>query len=68
LVMMIVIPIFYGILGFIGGLISGLIYNAAAGFMGGIELEIEGDTAGFLNPPSPPQNWGNQQQPQYKYQ
>ena len=35
------LPIFYGILGFIGGLIFALIYNFAGKFTGGIEMEFE---------------------------
>ena len=34
------LPIFYGIAGFIGGLITALIYNLAAKFTGGIEMEF----------------------------
>ena len=61
-------PIFYGIMGFIGGAIVSLVYNLVAKTIGGIEIEVESDSAGFLNPPSPPQNWANQQQPQYRQQ
>jgi hypothetical protein len=39
----IVIPIFYGVMGFIGGLISGGLYNLLAGMIGGIELELSRD-------------------------
>jgi len=41
LVMMILFPIFYGVLGLIGGLIMGALYNLTAGFMGGIEIDVE---------------------------
>jgi hypothetical protein len=34
----IIFPIMYGIIGFIGGLIVGFFYNLAAGWTGGIEL------------------------------
>jgi hypothetical protein len=34
------VPLFYGVLGFIGGIIAALIYNIVAGFMGGIEFEF----------------------------
>ena len=37
----IILPLFYGVMGFIGGLITGLIYNVAAGLVGGLELELE---------------------------
>jgi hypothetical protein len=36
----IMFPIFYGILGFIGGLLTAAIYNLVAGFTGGIEMEL----------------------------
>lgn len=72
LVMMIAIPIFYGVLGFIGGLIGGLVYNIAAGVVGGLELELENMDGGTgYAPPQP--NWGDQppytpgQQQQYPY-
>ena len=59
LVMMIAIPVFYGIIGFIGGLIGGLVYNVAAGVVGGLELELENmDGTSYATPPSP--NWGDQ--------
>jgi hypothetical protein len=32
-------PIFYGVCGFIGGLIMAALYNLVAGMMGGIEIE-----------------------------
>ena len=72
LVMMIAIPIFYGILGFIVGIISGLVYNIASGVVGGIEMELENMDGGTgYAPPAP--NWGDQppytpgQQQQYPY-
>ena len=37
----ILFPILYGILGFLGGLITALPYNLIARFVGGIELELE---------------------------
>ena len=37
----IALPIFYGICGFIGGVIQALIYNIAAGVIGGIRIETE---------------------------
>ena len=54
--MMIGIPIFYGVLGFIGGLITGVVYNLAAGVVGGLKLELE-STAVTYAPPPPPQQW-----------
>ena len=37
----IALPLLYGALGFIGGLISAFLYNLLARLMGGIEMEIE---------------------------
>src|ERR1044072_4993157 len=54
LIMMVAIPVFYGIIGFIAGIIGGLVYNVAAGFVGGLELELENmDGPGYAAPPPP---------------
>lgn len=37
----IALPIMYGIFGFIGGAIGALLYNLIAGWIGGIEIELE---------------------------
>lgn len=37
---LIVVPLLYGMMGFIGGAINALIYNVIAGLTGGIELEF----------------------------
>ena len=37
----IALPILYGICGFVGGVIQALIYNLAAGVIGGIRIETE---------------------------
>jgi hypothetical protein len=37
----VVFPIMYGILGFIGGLISGALFNLASRFAGGLEIETD---------------------------
>jgi hypothetical protein len=37
----IVMPIFYGAIGFISGLLTSALYNLAAGLVGGIELEVQ---------------------------
>jgi hypothetical protein len=37
----IVLPIFYGVLGFLVGLISAAVYNVAAGIVGGVELDLQ---------------------------
>lgn len=41
ILIMIGIPIFYTIIGFISGVIGALIYNIFAGIVGGIEIEVE---------------------------
>jgi hypothetical protein len=38
---LIFMPIFYGVLGLVGGAIGALVYNLFAGLVGGIELELE---------------------------
>lgn len=37
----IALPILYGIIGFLAGLIGAAIYNAAAGMIGGVEVELQ---------------------------
>lgn len=39
--MLLFIPVAYGVMGFIGGVIVAAIYNVAAGFIGGLEFEFE---------------------------
>jgi hypothetical protein len=41
IVVMIGLPILYGIIGFIAGAISALVYNLFSGIVGGIEIEVE---------------------------
>jgi len=41
ILLMIGLPIMYTIMAFIGGAIGALIYNLFAGFVGGIEIEVE---------------------------
>ncbi len=40
----VVAPIFYGCMGFIGGALGAVIYNALAGAIGGLELRLETTT------------------------
>jgi hypothetical protein len=37
----IIFPIFYAVVGFIGGLLSAWLFNLAAGFVGGLEIETQ---------------------------
>ncbi|NOY43427.1 MAG: hypothetical protein GXP26_16530 [Planctomycetes bacterium] len=37
----IILPVMYGIMGFIGGIIGAALYNVVASVVGGIELEIQ---------------------------
>src|SRR5919112_835113 len=72
LVMMIAIPVFYGVIGFIGGIIGALVYNVAAGVVGGLELELENMDGGSGYAPPPIPNYGDQPpytpgQQQYPY-
>lgn len=38
---MILLPIFYGVIGFVFGAISALVYNLFSGMIGGLEIEVE---------------------------
>jgi len=46
----ILLPIFYGLIGFVGGAIGAWLYNVVVGFVGGIELDLE---MGPSNPAPP---------------
>lgn len=59
---MIGLPLFYGILGFIMGAIGALIYNAVAGIIGGVKFELEGVQEEYA-PPPPPHQWAPNQYP-----
>ena len=37
----VVLPIFYGVLGFVMSLIAAALYNLAAGWVGGIEIDVQ---------------------------
>lgn len=58
LVIMIAVPVFYGILGFVGGAIGALVYNLAAGVVGGVRFELEGVAPAYAPPQPQPQQWG----------
>jgi hypothetical protein len=62
IIMMIAFPIMYGLLGFISGAIGALIYNAVAGIIGGIKLELEGVQQEYAAPP-PSHQWAPNQYP-----
>ena len=62
IIMMIAIPVMYGLLGFISGAIGALIYNAAAGIIGGIKFDLEGVHQEYA-PPPPPHQWAPNQYP-----
>jgi hypothetical protein len=56
IVAIIVVPIFYGLIGFIAGAISALVYNVTAGVIGGVKFELEGVQHDYA-PPPPPSHW-----------
>ena len=62
IVMMIGIPLMYGVIGFIMGAIGALIYNVLAGVIGGVKFELEGVQHEYA-PPPPPHQWQPQQYP-----
>ncbi|MEM9353250.1 MAG: hypothetical protein AAGA92_09570 [Planctomycetota bacterium] len=37
----VIMPVMYGVMGFLGGLIGAFLYNLAAGFIGGVRVEFE---------------------------
>ena len=53
LVMLIFVPVFYGAIGFVAGVIAAFAYNLLAGRIGGIEVEVETISYGNL-PTAPP--------------
>ena len=59
---MIGLPVFYGILGFVMGAIAALVYNILAGMVGGIKFELEGVQQEYA-PPPPPHQWAPNQYP-----
>ncbi len=63
LVMMVAIPIIYGVMGFIFGALAAFIYNVAAGFIGGMELDLEPSATEYAVPPPPQWGTGTDYQP-----
>jgi hypothetical protein len=61
-IMMIALPIMYGVFGFIGGAIGALIYNVMAGIIGGVKFELEAVQQEYA-PPPPPHQWAPNQYP-----
>lgn len=59
--MMIGLPLFYGLIGFIMGAIAALIYNALAGVIGGVKFDLEGVQQEYAPPPPP--HWSPQGYP-----
>jgi hypothetical protein len=41
IVLIILLPVFYGVMGFVFGIIGAVLYNLVAGWIGGFEVEIE---------------------------
>ena len=37
----VILPIFYGVLGFVGGAVTALAYNLIAGWTGGLEIDVQ---------------------------
>jgi hypothetical protein len=56
---MVAFPLIYGVIGSIGGAIGALIYNIAAGIVGGIKIEFEGGARAYAPPPQQ-QPWAPQ--------
>jgi hypothetical protein len=62
IMIMIGVPLFYGVMGFLAGAIGALIYNGVAGIVGGVKMELEGAQQDYA-PPLPPQQWAPNQYP-----
>lgn len=46
------LPLFYGFMGFLSGVIGSAIYNLVSGFVGGIELELQSGEESAAAPPA----------------
>lgn len=42
ILMLVLMPLIYGAIGFVAGALGALIYNVCAGFIGGIVIEVDG--------------------------
>lgn len=42
ILMLVLMPLIYGAIGFVAGALGALIYNVGAGFIGGIVIEVDG--------------------------
>ena len=60
LMMMIGLPLFYGLIGMIAGAIGALVYNILAGVVGGVQFDLEGVHQEYA-PPPPPHEWAPNQ-------
>jgi hypothetical protein len=67
LLVMIGVPLFSAVVGFIAGVIGAGIYNVAAGFVGGIEIDLEAVADEYAAPPPPQWNATHQQPGQQHY-
>ncbi|MHC4994352.1 MAG: hypothetical protein ACYTGQ_04785 [Planctomycetota bacterium] len=56
---LLIFPVMYGVMGFIGGLITGVLFNAVAGMVGGLELTLVTDEygSGYYQQPAQPQDY-----------
>ena len=61
LMIMVLAPVMYGLMGLIAGAIGALIYNALAGIVGGVRFELQGVQE--YAPPPPPHQWAPNQYP-----
>ena len=48
--MIVIFPVLYGVMGFIGGIIAAAIYNFIAATVGGLEFELEPTATAFNAP------------------
>ncbi|MFZ0313815.1 MAG: DUF3566 domain-containing protein [Candidatus Korobacteraceae bacterium] len=51
IVLAVLMPVFYGVLGFVMGAVWAWVYNLAAQSIGGLELQLDAVPAAYLAPP-----------------